>query len=197
LEIKKREEFYGKNNLIWVLNGNKLANKSILKKDAFNYEYLVSISIPKSFTFVENYNFRELFNNILKDELISSLNSDKDQFKTENENTLNFKVTEGEFDFRSIQSQYKYGIGIVYENLYGQNGRKDFCELIEIKYDSIDEIIIKLKLIKRHWREFIDKMQFPVFIDNLNGLEENELYYYSENKIIDKEKFVKKYLEYT
>ena len=40
-------------------------------------------------------------------------------------------------------------------------------------------------------------MKFPVFIDNLNGLNDNQLYWYNKNKIIDKNNFIKKYLKYT
>ncbi len=38
-------------------------------------------------------------------------------------------------------------------------------------------------------------MKSPVFIDNLNGVHNDKLYYYSENRLIDKNKFMEHYLK--
>ena len=40
-------------------------------------------------------------------------------------------------------------------------------------------------------------MNFPIFFDNLKGLESHLLYWYQKNEIIQKENFMKKYLKYT
>ena len=197
-EIEKRESFYGKNNLIWVLNGANLVNKSFLIEDVFNYNYMFSISIPKSFSSAENYNQKELIENILEDSEIENLKSNRTIFKLTNGNKITFKFMKNEFeDFNLRKAQFKYYIACHYSNLYSQNGLEQFREKIELNYETINETITELRVVKKYWKKFIDKMEFPVFIDNLYGVKENELYYYSKNKIIDKNKFINHYLKYT
>ena len=197
-EIAKRESFYEKNNLIWILNGNSLANKSALKEDIFDYKYKLSISIPKVFGFMENYDFKEIINNILEDTEIGYLKSEKNLFEIKNENILIFKFIKDEIsEFHLREIQYKYYIACVYERLYKQIELEKFRKLIEIEYTSINEKICELRLIKKYWKKFIDKMRYPVFIDNLKGIKENEIYYYTKNKIIEKSNFIDYYLKYT
>ena len=197
-EIEKRERFYGKNNLIWILNGNNLTTKSMLTEDVFNYSYMMSISVPKTFSLAKNYKVEELIDNILKEPEIGRLKSDRNIFKIKNGNVITFKFIDDKFnDFNLIQVQFRYYVACVYTNLYSQNGLNQFRERIEVKYKIIDETVSELRLVKKYWKRFIDKMKFPVFIDNLNGIKENELYYYSKNKIISKDKFINYYLKYT
>ena len=100
-------------------------------------------------------------------------------------------------DFNLRRIQFKYYIACHYTNLFNHNGLEQFREKIELKYETINETITELRIVKKYWKKFIDKMEFPVFIDNLNGIKKNELYYYSKNKIIDKNKFINHYLKYT
>lgn len=192
-DVEKREVFYNKNDrkLIWVLNGNSLAESTTIEKEEFISDISVSISIPRSLTTVENYSSRR----ILKDKLISFQNLDKKQTETKG-NTLTFKYAEGEFHIEQVKEIYKNHIVYIYESLYGRVGLKLFKELIKIEVHPIEETIIEPKLKIQTWRAFIDKMRSPVFIDNLKGLEEDELYYLSENKIISKKKFIEKALKY-
>ncbi len=71
--IKKREDFYGKNNMIWILNGQNLVDKSFLTKDVFEYDCMLSISIPKIFPYTGDYDLKSLINNILEHEEIIKL----------------------------------------------------------------------------------------------------------------------------
>ncbi|UGU15425.1 hypothetical protein LS482_17295 [Sinomicrobium kalidii] len=192
-EVERREAFYNKNDrkLIWVLNGDSLSESTTIEKEEAISDISVSISIPKSLSTVENYSSRR----ILRDKLINFLNSDKKQTETK-ENILTFKYAEGEFDIEYVKEIYKNHIAFVYESLYGRVELKLFKELIKIEDHLIEETFIKPRLKRLTWRAFIDKMESPVFIDNLKGLEEDELYYLSENKIISKEKFIKKALTY-
>lgn len=197
-EIKKRELFYGKKNLIWILNGKTLAKNSILTEDVFIYIKKLTISIPKTFWLIENYNYKEVVSRVIKCSEIRNLKSGKNRFRIENENTLVFEFLDDEIpDFYLTEVQYKYYIACIYEKLYTQKGLEDFRKKIKIDYDSMYEQVIELRLVKKYWKKFIDKMKYPVFIDNLNGLNENEIFYYSENRKIDKKRFVNKYLKYT
>lgn len=198
-DIQKREAFYGKNNMIWILNGQNLIDKSFLIEDVFEYEYMLSISIPKIFPTIENYDFKEVFDNMSEIAAVQSLKSKEfNIFKIINENTLNFKLIDSEDPYsNSTDVQYRYYIACVYERLYGHVGLSDFRNKISIKYSTINETITEIRLIKKHWKKFIDKMEYPVFIDNLDGIQKDQLYYYSENKVIDKNKFINHYLKYT
>jgi len=196
-EIEKRESFYGKKNLIWILNGNNLTKNSILTEDVFTYIKKLSISIPKNFELAENYNFKDVLDSVMENTEIGHLKSDKNRFKIMNENILVFEFIDDKIaDFHLTEVHYKYYIARVYESLYEQIGLDNFGKEIEIEYNSINEEIRELRLIKKYWKKFIDKMKYPVFIDNLNGLKENEIFYYSENKIINKKKFINYYLKY-
>ncbi|WP_268225175.1 competence protein CoiA [Sinomicrobium oceani] len=192
-EVERRETFYNKNNrkLIWVLNGKSLAESVIVEKENVISDILVSISIPKSFPLVKNYSSRR----ILKHKLIGFLNADKKRSEIK-ENILTFKYTKEEFEIEHIKDQYKNHIIAIYKDLYGEIELNEFKKLIKIEDHLIEETFIKPRLKRLTWRAFIDKMESPVFIDNLKGLEEDELYYLSENKIISKEKFIKKALTY-
>ena len=196
-EIQKRELFYGKKNLIWILNGNNLTKNSILTEDLFTFIKRLTISIPKTFKLIENYNFKDVLNEILENTEIGYLKSDKNRFRIENENTLVFEFLDDKItDFYLTEVHYKYYIACVYEGLYSQIGLDDFRKKIKIEYSSIFEEKRELRLIKKYWKKFIDKMKYPVFIDNLNGMKENELFYYQENRIVDKNKFINYYLKY-
>jgi competence protein CoiA len=197
-DIEKRESFYGKNNLIWVLNGNTLANKSMLTEDVFHYNHRLSISIPKVFEFVENYDFKKILKAVLENTDLWYFKSDIDLFEIKDGNTLIFKFIDDKIqNFHLIEVQYKFYIVCFYERIYDQIELEKFRKLIDIQYSSIDEKICELRLIKKYWKKFIDKMKFPVFIDNLNGVKDNQLYYYSKNKVVDKIKFINHYLKYT
>lgn len=198
-DIVKREAFYGKNNMIWILNGQTLVNKSLLVKEVFKYNYMLSISIPKDFPSINNYDFNLLLNNILEIGAIDSLKSnEKNIFEIKNENILTFHlINDVELDFNLIKPQFSYFIVGVFTELYNKEQGEVFRKLIRIEYEEKNKTITQLRLIKKYWKKFIDKMDFPVFIDNLNGIHKNELYYYSENRIIDKNKFINHYLKYT
>ncbi|MDF0716966.1 competence protein CoiA family protein [Muricauda sp. 334s03] len=198
MEVRKRERFYGRNNLIWILNGDTLAKNSMLKKDVLVFRFMLSISIPKSLGPVREYDFKELLEEIENDYEIERLKSGETLFELINENTLTFKFTDDQIkNFSLIQAQYKYYIACAYEKLYGQQMLERFRKQIVIEYGSMRETVIELNLVKKYWKKFIDEMEFPVFIDHLEGVEESELYYYSENKTISKEKFMDHYLKYT
>src|SRR5690606_4882625 len=96
MEVRKRERFYGRNNLIWILNGDTLAKNSMLKKEVFTYRYKLTISIPKSFGPVREYDFKELLGEIENDYEIARLKSGETLFELINENTLTFKFTDDE-----------------------------------------------------------------------------------------------------
>ena len=198
-DIQKREAFYGKNNMIWILNGQNLVDKSFLTEDVFEYEYMLSISIPKTLPSVKHYDFKVLLKNILKIGEIDSLKSnEKNIFKIKDENTITFHlINDVDLNFNLIKPQFAYFIVGVFTELYNKEQREVFRKRIRIDYNEKNKTITKLRLVKKHWKKFIDKMEYPVFIDNLNGIKKDQLYYYSENRVIAKNRFISHYLKYT
>ena len=197
-EIEKRESFYGKKGLIWILNGENLLNKSFLIEDKYYYIRELSISIPKIFTDVKNYDFIDIITNIIELTDIGVLINGKNLFEIKNENELNFKFTKNLFnDSNLIEVQYKYYIACVFERLYGQEKLEKFRTKIDFNYLPIKEEIIEYRILKKYWKKFIDIMKFPVYIDNLKGVGNNYIYYHTENKLIERVGFIEKYLKHT
>src|SRR5690606_37569735 len=135
-----------------VLNGNSLAEYSIVKKEKDIRDVLMSISIPKLFPLVQTYSCRR----ILKDKIMAFLNSDKKQLEIKG-NILTFKYAKENIDFEKVKDIYKNHIIFIYKKLHGQMGLNEFKERIEIEVNQIDEVIIKPSLIRQYWRAFIDK----------------------------------------
>lgn len=89
--------------------------------------------------------------------------------------------------------QYRYYIATVYQYLYGHEGLNEFRNQIKIDYGKVRHKIIQYRLGKKYWRRLINRMEYPFFIDNLNGLEKDELYWCQKHKIINKDTFISKY----
>jgi len=87
----------------------------------------------------------------------------------------------------------KYHIVSTYQYLYDDIDIDFFRENLKV-YGQQKLVNHKSSyLIRKYWRQFIDEMTFPVFFDNFNELNDDELYWYQENKVIKKERFLKKY----
>lgn len=200
-EIKDRELFYGKNNMIWILNGENLATNSeidIYKGD--NQYYRFSISIPKTFKHIKGYSYDKLRGIILNHyNIINICKYPIDLFLSyKDEQEIVFKFQDDLFkNFELAKIQLKYYIVEIFRDLYGFNYMEKFRREIFIEYKLDKEYVSNIWLTKKYWRKFIDEMKYPVFFDNLKGLKENEIYRYKENKIVDKNIFINKYLEYT
>ncbi|MFD0762708.1 competence protein CoiA [Lutibacter aestuarii] len=198
IEIEQRENFYGKNGLIWILNGENLMSKSELvtqfKPKINKFELTVPTDV---FTELEFYNM--------------------DEFKSAFYNSNTFRDIKNHRNLENIDCQngdliiFKFNdnINMDYLQYLLKLELKKLCKELFINYDIFEretnfkiiqnkrDSFFKTRLIKKNWRKFIDKMEFPVFIDKLSGLNENYIYWLQENKIVSKEIFLKKYLKYT
>lgn len=197
IDIEKRETFYGENGLIWILNGQNLCYNSFFTDNSYYYTRELSITIPKVISKVNNYDYLKIIEKVLDETEIGLLRNDKNLFEREN-NILKFKFIKDTFkDSGLIEIQFKYYIACVFERLYGQKKMADFKSLINFSYSRINEKKSEYSIFKRYWKKFIDKMKFTVYIDNLNDLDDKFLYHYNENKIINKEQFIKEQLKLT
>ena len=196
-DIEKRESFYGEKGLIWVLNGQNLCKNSFFIDNTYYYTRELLITIPKLISDVNNYDYSKIIEKILNETEIGLLRQDKNLFEEQN-NIIKFKFIDNVFnDSGLIEIQYKYYIACVFERLYGQKKMTNFKSQINFSYTGINEKIVDYSILKRYWKKFIDKMKYKVYIDNLNNLDNKYIYHYNENKIIDREQFIKEQLRHT
>lgn len=198
-EIEERENFYGENNMIWILNGEKLAKKSSITYQFNKKQFVLYFSIPAYSPLVSLYDMDAFKANLFRNKLLLDLKNDK--------NLIDFKVSNGnyfeyEFDtyknFLKIKSELSYLFEKICNELYDYNAYHKMYSDFNISYISVKkDNYSPVRLNKLYWRSFIDHMSFPVFIDNLNGLESDLMYWYQENRIIKRSDFINKYLEYT
>ncbi|MBD79032.1 MAG: hypothetical protein CL840_08945 [Crocinitomicaceae bacterium] len=186
-DIEKRESFYGKNNMIWILNGSTLASNCHL--DSIERTNVIAIYVD----FYKGGLSRNFEKMMVNEELIlPSCKYYVDRY--------NYEFHRHKFDFplninyqllkMKIESFLKLKLSL-YDGLYDE---EDYAINSHVYNDRCLEAI---ELKKMNWRKFIDQMKFPVFFDNLNGLPLDRLYWYQENRIVKKERFLNKYLQYT
>lgn len=190
--ILEREKFYGRKNMIWILNGKSLATHSEIKVINHPFLYYLIIEFPPTLPNNHEYLTKEFFDEVLiiyqfNDRGNMQLSSNKILFSsvTDNTNLSDLEII-----------QLKFSIVCSYQALYGHLDVEKFREGLKIhrrrKEVNRKEIIFH----KKYWRSFVDKMSFPVFFDNLNGLDKGELYWYQMNKVVEKGRFLKKYMSY-
>ncbi len=99
--------------------------------------------------------------------------------------------------FNKILEKLEWEISELAYHLFGKESALQVGEEIELNYHSNSSEWFEIrKFEKKNWRKSLDEMNFPIFFDNLQGLENHLLYWYQKNKIVKKEDFIKKYLKY-
>lgn len=191
--IKSREIFYGLNNMIWILNGQSLAQHSELQMIEYPYRYYFIIEFSKNLPNNPNYLTENFFKGV--EGIFGS------------EKSVNIQRTSDKIIFSSLDDirikdslkliHFKYYVTSFYQDLYGNIDAGTFNEGIKISNKIVPIDLKKKNLVKKYWRNFIDSIGYPVFIDELKGLEADEIYWYQKNKVYKKEEFLQKYLKHT
>jgi competence protein CoiA len=191
-EIEQREKFYGRNNLIWILNGKKLASQSKLH---FNFEkqlFAISYEIPNYIEEFPAYNMDSFNLCLFKSDEFKRVQKNRDikTFDCQNGNFFWFEFKD-HVDFNDLINQLEE---ITYNLVYTIYGKDAYDYIgqyfITQIYNRPRDSFYSIELIKKYWRPFVDLLTFPVYFDNLDGLSEELLYYYQENKIIKKTEFL-------
>lgn len=192
-EIEQRELFYGKNGLVWVLNGKKLAK---LSRVSYNFErqiFAISSEIPSYIDEFTEYNMdsiNEMFWNSKFMDEIHSHNKIKN-IENQNGNYFWFEFKEP-IDFDRIVEKIDDELYQILIDLYGYNKYRDIIKYFETKTHFVrEDRFLNVRLDKLYWRRFIDLMEYPVFIDNIEGLPNNYVFWYQKNQIIEKDDFIK------
>ena len=191
-EIEQRENFYSKNGgLIWILNGENLTKKSSIRYKFEKKQHSLSISIPEYINNIDYFNFNLIRDDLIESESIKNLKSTNGFINCEilNGSFLTYYF-ENKIDFYSAIKEIKENASEVIENLYPKNKIEILCEF-DWKFTSIPrDRFVNVKLTKSYWRQFIDIMKSPVFIDKIDGLGKNHLYFYQRNEIVEKDEFL-------
>lgn len=198
-QIEERESFYGKENMIWIINGSTLASNSRLSFELVRKKHELIVEIPSECEKVPNYDMDEFKMNLWKDKNFFSLYSSTDliNFNESNGNYFVFEFSKSK-NFEEIERQLTNLFIRVSDKIYGNRAYPKLMWDLSVKYIDIPrDYYSHISLDKKYWRKFIDSMKFPVFIDNLKGQDEDMIYWYQENRIIKVSNFINKYLRYT
>lgn len=194
-EIRAREQFYGINNMLWIIDGSNLAAHSSVRYRFIKKGFNLYLGIPDYSEYYPKYDMDEFRFEIYQSDFykyVRGLETFKDD-DIQNGNALYFSFTDDP-GFNEVEETLIIALREICNSLYGNNAynlmRNEFT--IEIYCERKDEFR-NIYLTKKYWRSFIDHMQFPVFIDLLPGLESDLLYWYQKNKIVTKESFIKHY----
>ena len=192
-ELEQREKFYGKNGLVWILNGKSLAKQS---KVSYNFEkqiFAISSEIPSYIEEFRDYNMDSINemlwdSNIIRE--ISNHNKIKD-IENQNGNYYWFEFQES-IDFDELVEKIDNELYQILIELYGYSKYREIIKYFETKIHFVKEDrFSNIRLDKLYWRKFIDFMEYPVFIDNIEGLPNNYVFWYQKGQIIKKNDLIK------
>ena len=198
-EILQREIFYGKNGLIWILDGKSLARKCSLRYDSNYINHSISLTIPSYLEKSKKYDMDTMQMGILNLEEFKRIRSFDDVSYFEIKRGCEFYISfHNEKPFNKIIEKLNWEIGELAYHLFGKEEglRVEEGTILEY-YSNSFEWFSRIKFEKKNWRKFLDEMNFPIFFDNIQGLGDHLLYWYQKNEILQKENFMKKYLKYT
>lgn len=191
-EIEQREKFYNSNGqLYWILNGGNLLKNCTIKYKTMRKGYYISIYIPEYTNESKYYDFDKIREKFLESSSVIKLKS-LNPYKNEvirNGTEIRFNF-EHEINLSGIVENLKNDAHDVIINHY-EGDYWDICS--EMKFDYYSEsndYFYKVQLTKLYWRKFIDEMKSPVYIDNLNGLADDHIFYYQKNRIVKKRELI-------
>lgn len=190
-EVSQRENFYNKNGLIWILNAKNLIPRSSYCNHFYPNKCQIKISFLTEY--YSKFDAEEIIKGLLERDYYSL------QFfkKNNTKESIEYEFVSNKIvDTDSDKTSFEYSI----ESLnwkFSRNNHK--CESrFKVDIEVIDgKYTFRKFFAKTQWRKFIDKMESPVFLDNVTDLHPDYLFWVQKDKIIEKEKFIKKYLSYT
>ena len=191
--ISAREKFYGKKGLIWVLNAKNLIPKTRLVNFFKPERCSIYITFQKGnyFEFVTKKIIGDL-----KDNFRHSF--EEGHHKSESKDSIYYilfstSIVNMEFEKELIESTIE---SLNWKYSRSNHGSEEKFYTVEIE-NLIGKFTFHKFLGVHQWRKFIDKMDSPVFLDQLTDLHHDYLFWVQKGKIVKKEDFIKKYLQYT
>lgn len=192
-EVEERENFYNRNGLIWILNAENLIPKCEFKncihpgdcevKISFNNEYYLEYELENIISSLVKKAYADL-------ETLTKIN-------TENEFIFTF-IHNHIIDSGLTKESIKYSIESLNWKYSRHNHNINYIDLYKVDVRHLYNKFSVIKyLCKSQWRKFIDKMNAPVFLDNVTNLDSNYLFWVQKGKVVEKSRFIEKYLKYT
>lgn len=192
-EVIQRETFYNRNGLMWILNAENLIPNSKFM------HFILPEKCEIKITFYKPYYWE-----FTTDEIIEDLRNRKlhplglyRRRNTSNEsieyifdsNSVVDPSSQAEFISSSINSlNWKYS--------RDNYDKEETSYKVEINITSNKYRVSKF-LDRKQWKSFIDKMTAPVFLDNVQDLDSDFLFWVQKNKIVKKETILKECLKHT
>lgn len=190
-EVSQRENFYNKKGLIWILNAkNLIPNSSFV-----NYFKPDSCQVKISFLteYYSEFETEDIINDLIQKEYnsLKFMNKNISNELIEYEFNSN-KISDPDFDKVSFECSID-SLNWRYSRI-NHNNKLSF----KVNINVINEkYTLEKFLAKRQWRKFINEMKSPVFLDGVKDLHSDYLFWVQKDRIVEKEKFMKKYLSYT
>lgn len=199
-EIISRENFYGKNNMIWILNGETLTKKSkIISYQFHKKKFLLRFEIPNYSTKIKEYDLDEFRSALFKNSVIKELNNSPYLINSNVNNGcfFNYEFSKS-MSFFELEIELQYLFRSTCQKLYGYDAFNELkLNFSSSHIDNSRNHYTNVILEQKNWRKFINFMNYPVLIDNLEGLTSDLLYWYQKNRIVKRSDFITKYLNYT
>lgn len=191
-KIIEREEFYGRNNLIWILNGSnlfkqcKLSYHLLPKKNEFSI--LFADYIPE----FDNYDLDEFNEIFYESKVFEIVKEQKYDIKHLTSNGhYHFFIFSLPEDFSNLTSEIEHEIRNLFISLYGYKRVNHYNNHFDSQYEyRSKDVFSSVKLEKKYWPKSIDFMECPVYIDNIHGLHDDYLYHLQSNRIVHKTEFI-------
>lgn len=191
-EIKQRERFYNQSGkLIWILNGANLLKKSKLFYKTKNKGCYIKIELPH-YCDVPGYSFDEICEDFLSSSSLEKIKKHKHfdrldiyrshTFTIHFNNNININIEKAEDYLKDVFSQLVI-------SCYNENALKVLVNIEFTTYNKEFTSHFNVRLEKKYWRQFINEMRSPVFIDNLEGLKLGDLYWYQDNRVLSISEF--------
>lgn len=191
-EIQQRESFYGQYNLIWILNGANLLKQCNLKSNYERKDISITFEVPHYIEEIDGFDFDKFNEYFYESQLFLELKRYESYLSYDNKNG-NYHIFQfkNNNDFQAVEYSLKIFVTKILEQFSHNTNTFEIAKKFSIQQNyTPNECYINVRLEKKYWRKFIDLMKYPVFIDNLNGVKSDWIYFYQKNKLIKKNDFI-------
>jgi hypothetical protein len=186
--ISDRERFYGKNNLIWILNGSTLATQTSVGYAIKPKGFDITLEIPPYLENLVEYDMDEFQMAIRSNSVVQELQHHIHIKEFDVKRGWHFFWSFSEFvDTQTYLEILKVEVQRLFKELYGLGAYYQCKEKFTFShYLNAEPYYYNIQLVKKNWRKFIDEMSAKVYIDNLKGLPPDMLFDYKNETFLSK-----------
>lgn len=180
--------------MIWILNGENLLKKSSIAYKEIKKVASVNFSLPDYLPEINEYRFDYITQELYVSKVFDQITKHPNYGFIDNPNGNYFSINfYDKIKFSVLVDLLNDSLYSIINKLFGSKNCKLIMSDINITKSYVaEDYFIEVKLTKKYWRKFIDLMRYPVYIDNINGMNERLVFSYQENKLITKEQLIEK-----